>query len=59
MEVLVTLFAMLLGYLAGLLSFKIKSRWCPECGAIKSCPTCTGRAKTVGAQSDPLMRMRL
>jgi hypothetical protein len=25
--------ALVLGYLAGLLSFRIKSRWCPECGA--------------------------
>jgi len=25
--------AVVLGYLGGLLSFKIKSRWCPECGA--------------------------
>lgn len=22
----------LLGFLAGLLSFKVKSRWCPSCG---------------------------
>lgn len=22
-----------LGYLAGLLSFKVKDRWCPHCGA--------------------------
>ncbi len=25
--------ALLLGFLAGLLAFRIKSRWCPECGA--------------------------
>jgi hypothetical protein len=25
--------ALVLGYLAGLLSFKVKNRWCPECGA--------------------------
>jgi hypothetical protein len=25
--------AVVLGYLAGLLSFKVKSRWCPQCGA--------------------------
>lgn len=24
--------ALLLGYLAGLLSFRVKSRWCPSCG---------------------------
>jgi hypothetical protein len=25
--------ALTLGFLAGLLSFKVKSRWCPQCGA--------------------------
>jgi hypothetical protein len=25
--------ALMLGYLGGLVSFKVKSRWCPECGA--------------------------
>jgi hypothetical protein len=25
--------ALFLGFLAGLLAFKTKSRWCPECGA--------------------------
>ena len=25
--------ALLVGYLAGLLSFKVKDRWCPHCGA--------------------------
>jgi ribosomal protein S27AE len=25
--------AVVLGYLAGLVSFKVKNRWCPECGA--------------------------
>ncbi len=38
--------AMLIGFLAGLLSFKVKSRWCPTCGAVKSCPTCAGWAKS-------------
>ncbi len=26
--------AVLLGFLAGLWAFKVKSRWCPECGAM-------------------------
>jgi hypothetical protein len=26
--------ALLVGFLAGLISFKIKSRWCPQCGAM-------------------------
>jgi len=30
----------LLGYLAGLLSFRVKSRWCRECGSITRCPQC-------------------
>jgi hypothetical protein len=25
--------ALLLGFLAGLLLFKVKSRWCPRCGS--------------------------
>jgi hypothetical protein len=28
--------ALTLGYLAGLLSFKVKDRWCPHCGATTS-----------------------
>jgi hypothetical protein len=38
LEVIVVLIAAvvsaaLLGYLAGLLSFKVKDRWCPRCGS--------------------------
>ena len=29
----VALAALVVGYLAGLLSFKVKDRWCPHCGA--------------------------
>jgi hypothetical protein len=25
--------ALVLGFLTGLLAFRVKSRWCPECGA--------------------------
>ena len=28
------------------LSFKVKNRWCRTCGAVKSCPACTGRARS-------------
>jgi Flp pilus assembly pilin Flp len=28
--------ALLVGYLGGLLSFKVKTRWCPRCGALTS-----------------------
>jgi hypothetical protein len=42
--------AMLLGFLAGLLSFKVKSRWCAECGMVKTCPRCPGWADPLAAQ---------
>jgi hypothetical protein len=42
--------AMLLGFLTGLLSFKVKSRWCAECGTVKSCPRCAGWANPLAAQ---------
>jgi hypothetical protein len=45
------IFAVLLGFLAGLLSFKVKTRWCSTCGAVKSCPTCAGWAKAANAAS--------
>ena len=36
--------AVLIGFLAGLLAFKVKSRWCTGCGTVKSCPKCAGWA---------------
>jgi hypothetical protein len=30
--------AVILGFLAGLLTFQWKSRWCPVCGATFACP---------------------
>ncbi len=42
--------AMLLGFLAGLLSFKVKARWCPVCGAVKSCPDCSARGSSLARQ---------
>ena len=36
----------LLGFLAGLLSFKIKTRWCPNCGVTLECPECSGAKGT-------------
>jgi hypothetical protein len=32
------------GFAAGLLSFKVKSRWCPVHGVVKRCPMCSGSA---------------
>jgi hypothetical protein len=31
-----------LGFLAGLFSLRIKSRWCPRCGVTLRCPECAG-----------------
>jgi hypothetical protein len=42
--------AMLLGFLVGLLSFKVKSRWCTECGTVKRCPRCVGWADHLAVQ---------
>lgn len=30
--------AMLVGFLAGLFSFRVKNRWCAHCGATLRCP---------------------
>ncbi|BFU46914.1 hypothetical protein [Krasilnikovia sp. MM14-A1004] len=30
--------ALAVGFLAGLLTFRQKSRWCPACGATLACP---------------------
>ena len=37
----------LFGYLAGLLSFKVKSRWCAVCGATLTCVDCLVRGGVV------------
>jgi len=34
----------ILGYIAGLFSFRLKSRWCPVCGDILRCVDCARRA---------------
>jgi hypothetical protein len=33
-----------LAFAAGLFLFKVKSRWCGQCGATLSCPDCRRRA---------------
>jgi len=30
-----------LGFVAGLLSFRVKTKWCRSCGRVKSCPKCS------------------
>ena len=34
----------LLAYLAGLVTLRVKSRWCSHCGRVKSCPQCAAWA---------------
>jgi hypothetical protein len=48
MIIAAVLAALVLGFLAGLLSFKTKSRWCPECGATTS--TLEERRRQVAAR---------
>lgn len=38
--------ALLLGFLAGFLTFKRSLRWCRECGAVLRCPDCRGRVES-------------
>lgn len=38
-----TVAAVILGFLAGLLTFKQKQRWCPGCGSILRCVACPGQ----------------
>lgn len=45
--------ALLLGFLAGLLLFKVKQRWCPVCGNHLRCVPCLYRA---GVLTDLLPR---
>lgn len=35
---------LVVSYLAGLLSFRVKQRWCPTCGATLTCPDPTYHA---------------
>jgi rRNA maturation protein Nop10 len=45
MAYLVTLAVVtVLAFFGGLLTFKIKARWCTACGTVKSCPRCAGWA---------------
>jgi hypothetical protein len=48
-----TLGGVLLGFVvAGVLSFTIKSHWCPACGSTLNCPVCMG----AGAHRLPSVR---
>lgn len=35
--------ALFIGFVAGLLAFKVKLRWCPACGAALRCAACIGQ----------------
>jgi hypothetical protein len=45
--------AILLGYVAGLLSFKVKLRWCRECGATLRCLDCQERKRRTLSGMNP------
>jgi hypothetical protein len=47
----VVIAATMSGFMAGLLSFKVKSRWCASCGAVKCCPRCAGWARSGGPRA--------
>jgi hypothetical protein len=40
--------ALLVGFLAGLFSFKVKTHWCPGCGTDLRCPVCRPTAPNSG-----------
>jgi hypothetical protein len=45
--------ALLLGFTVGLFAFRVKSRWCPECGATTSLGVAGGWAPGGGASPSP------
>jgi hypothetical protein len=38
--------ALLVGFLAGLLSFKVKQRWCPHCGSLTTAEVPSHKRRT-------------
>lgn len=44
--------ALLVGYLAGLLSFKVKNRWCEVCGATLTCPDFGDHDRLIQARAE-------
>jgi hypothetical protein len=45
------LIAVVVGFLAGLLTFKRSLQWCPSCGAVLACPECAVRDAEAGQQA--------
>ncbi len=47
MHIALAIAALMFGYLAGLWSFKVKSRWCPRCGTTTNVRQAEGAAKSL------------
>ena len=45
----IAVFALILGWVVGMLTFRRTLRWCPRDGASLTCPVCDGRP--IGANS--------
>jgi hypothetical protein len=45
--------ALVIGYVAGFVTFRRSLRWCPICGAGMSCVECAGRRAAYGQAIDP------
>ncbi len=52
MVIAVATAAFVLGFLIGLFTFHVKSRWCPECGATTT-PWDTGQPATMTPHDEP------
>jgi hypothetical protein len=50
MVAIVALSGLVVGFVAGLFSFRIKSRWCPACGSTLKCVDCLTVAGVVVQQ---------
>jgi hypothetical protein len=51
MLIITALAALTVGFLAGLLSLRMKSRWCAHCGANLTCVDCLFRSQEVNSGS--------
>ncbi len=50
------LVSVLVGFVAGLLTFKRSLRWCPVCGAVLRCPECVERDQGSGEPDGAVVR---
>jgi len=44
--------ALTVGFLAGLLTFKVKRRWCENCGQNLTCPSCLAGPEGAGRRKE-------